>query len=98
MPRQQRDKDFPIFSSLNPAVKKKCAQSEARQSDANTAELSLTDRTTMEQILAKIKAVASRVNDMDESVGARLDFIDSSLSEIKVSVTLVESSLSSLSS
>ena len=51
----------------------------------------------MEQILAEIKSVASRVNDMDESVGTRLDIIDGALSEIKVSVTSVESSLSALS-
>ena len=47
--------------------------------------------------MAEIKSVASRVNDMDESVGTRLDIIDGALSEIKVSVTSVESSLSALS-
>lgn len=105
MPRPQRDKDFPIFSPSNSAIKKKSvqqtaprAQSEAKLCDASTSEPSLADQTTMEQILAEIKSVASRVNGMDESVGARLDVIDGALSEIKVSVTSMESSLSSLSS
>uniref|UniRef100_A0A3B5LHZ3 L1 transposable element RRM domain-containing protein n=1 Tax=Xiphophorus couchianus TaxID=32473 RepID=A0A3B5LHZ3_9TELE len=48
-------------------------------------------------ILAEVKSVASRVNGMDESVGARLDGIDGTLSEIKISITSVEESLSSLS-
>ncbi|KAE8287225.1 hypothetical protein D5F01_LYC15194 [Larimichthys crocea] len=71
--------------------------SEANQGDASVSELPLTDEATMEQILAEIKSVASRVNDMDESVGARLDTIDGALHEIKVSVASVESSLSALS-
>lgn len=65
--------------------------------NANTSEPMLTGQATMELILAEIKSVASRVNDMDESVGARLDIIDGALSEIKVSVSSVESSLSVLS-
>ena len=83
MPRPQRDKDFPIFSSSGSATKKKTAQqaasripSEDKDGDANTSELTLTEQATMEQILAEVKSVASRVNDMDESVGARLDVID----------------------
>ena len=105
MPRKQRGKDYPIFSPSTSAIQKKIAEvqaatrvsSEANQGDANTSELTLTDQTAMEQILAEIKSVASRVNDMDESVGARLDVIDVALNEIKVSVTSVESSLSTLS-
>ncbi|KAL7870617.1 hypothetical protein SRHO_G00081140 [Serrasalmus rhombeus] len=103
MPRPQRDKEFPIFSSSGPAVKKKTVQqaasrvpSEVSEAGANTSELT-PSRVTMEQILAEIKSVASQVNDMDDSVGARLDIIDGALSEIKVSVAAVESSLSALS-
>lgn len=44
----------------------------------------LTRQATMEQILTEIKSVASQVNDMDESVRARLDTIDGALSEIRV--------------
>ena len=105
MPRKQRGKDYPIFSPSTSSIQKKIAQvqaaarvsSEANQGDANTSELTLTDQTAMEQILAEIKSVASRVNDMDESVGTRLDIIDGALNEIKVSVTSVENSLSALS-
>lgn len=50
--------------------------SEAKQGDANTSELTLTDLATMEQILAEIKSMASQVSDMDESVGTCLDIID----------------------
>lgn len=79
MPRLQRDKDFPIFSPSGSAVKKKTVQqaasrvlSEANRGDANTSELMLSDQATMEQILAEIKSVASRVsvNDMDEPAPA----------------------------
>ena len=98
MHRPQWDKGFPIFSSSGSAVKKKtvqqaasCVPSEAKQGDANTSELTLTDQATMEQILAEIKFVASRVSNMGESVGALLDIIDGALSKIKV--TSVESSL-----
>ena len=105
MPRKQRGNDYPIFSPSTSAIQKKIAEvqaaarvsSEANQSDANTSELTLTDQTAMEQILAEMKSVASRVNDMDQSVGAHLDIIDGALNEIKVSVTSVESSLSALS-
>lgn len=104
MHRPQRDKDFPIFSSSGSAIKKKtvqqaatCVPIEAKQGDANTWELTLTDQATMEQILAEIKFVASRAKDMEESVGALLDIIDGALSKIKVSVTSVESSLSAQS-
>jgi len=96
MPKPQRDKDFPIFSPSGPAAKKKTTRqtvprvpSEANQGDANVSELTLTDQATMEQILAEIKSVASRVNNMDESVGARLDINEIALNEIKVSVTSV---------
>ena len=47
--------------------------------------------------LTEIKSVASRVDDMDESVSPCLDIIDGALNEIKVSVTSVESSLLALS-
>ena len=105
MPRKQRGKDYPIFSPSTSSIQKKIAQvqaaarvsSEANQGDANTLALTLTDQTAMEQILAEIKSVASRVNDMDESVGTHLDIIDGALNEIKVSVTSVENSLSALS-
>lgn len=52
---------------------------------------------TMDQILTEIKSVASRVNNMDESVEARLDTIDSNLDDIKTSIASVELSLSNLS-
>uniref|UniRef100_A0A671V5R3 L1 transposable element RRM domain-containing protein n=1 Tax=Sparus aurata TaxID=8175 RepID=A0A671V5R3_SPAAU len=106
MPRPQREKDILIFSPSGSAVKKKTVQqvasfvlSEANRGDASTSELMLSDQATMEQIVAEIKSVASRVsvNDMDESVGARLDIIDGTLTKIKVSVISVESSLSALS-
>ncbi|KAM7394900.1 hypothetical protein PAMA_006578 [Pampus argenteus] len=104
MPKPQHDKDFPIFSPSGPAAKKKTTRqtalrvlSEANQGDASVSELPLTNQATMEQILTEIKSVASRVNDMDESVGARLDTIDGALHDIKTSVASVESSLSALS-
>ncbi|KAE8277494.1 hypothetical protein D5F01_LYC24561 [Larimichthys crocea] len=103
MPKPQRDKDFPIFHHRVLPLRRKPLDKWSRVSqvrpinDASVSELPLTDEATMEQILAEIKSVASRVNDMDESVGARLDTIDGALHEIKVSVASVESSLSALS-
>lgn len=102
MPKTHRDRDFPIFSAPSSATKRKtaqraasCAASEANCADASSSDL--TSPATMEQILAEIKSVASRVYDMDESVSTRLDVIDGSLSEIKTSVASVEGSLSALS-
>ncbi|KAM7389936.1 hypothetical protein PAMP_023880 [Pampus punctatissimus] len=103
MPRPQRDKDFTIFSSPDPVVKKKTTQQAAarvrgvaKQDVANTLELLQADQVTMEQIFAEIKSVAFCVNDMNDSVSARLDTIDFALN-IKVSVASVESSLLALS-
>lgn len=101
MPRTRRDKSFSTSAPLASAIKKITSQqaatrvtSETNQGDANT--FKLTDQETMEQILAEIKSVAARVNDMDESVGARLDTINGALKEIKESVTSVEGCLSAL--
>lgn len=74
---------WPGLSSLSSAIKKKTAQqttslvlSKAKKGDAYTSAPTLADQATMEQILAEIKSLASRVNNMDESAGARLDIID----------------------
>lgn len=98
MPRPQRDKDFPIFSSAGQHLSKKKEPSQSASCSTNeepqVARLaSNPELTTMEQIL---KSVASRVSEMDTSVGTRLDTIDGALSEIKTSVTTVESTLSTL--
>ena len=106
MPNKQPDKDFSIFSSTGPHTGRRKAnqQTATRVASANedhndeARAPALTASTTMDQILAEIKSVASRVNDMDDSVGARLDVIDGALSEIKTSVISVESSLSTLAS
>lgn len=104
MPRPQRDKNFLIFSSSGSTSKKKTAQqaapcgpSEANRDDAHTSEPGLNSQAAVEQVLAEIKCVASRVTDLDESASARLDVIDGALSEIKISVASVEGSLSALS-
>lgn len=100
MPKSQRDKEFPIFSSTS---KKRSTQqhtraaSEAELIAVSPSESASANQATMEQILAEVKSVASRLNGMDESVGARLNGIDGTLSEIKISITSVEESLSSLS-
>lgn len=64
--------------------------SETKLGDAHTFRLMPTDQVTMEQILAEIKFIAAWENDVDESVGARLDTIDSALKQIKEYVTSVE--------
>lgn len=50
----------------------------------------------MEQILAEMKSVASRANNLDVMVGARLDILDGSLNEIKTTITAAESTLSAV--
>lgn len=50
----------------------------------------------MEQILTKVKSLASQVTSIDEAVGSRLDAIDRALNEIKTSVTAVKNPLSTL--
>lgn len=73
-----------------------CTPNEAKLSDANTSEPTLAEQVAMEQILDEIKSVVSRVNNFDVMVGARLDILDSSLSEIKTTITAVESTLSAV--
>lgn len=103
MPKNQRNKAFPIFSSINiPSGKESTVQQVASCADSkNQPEGSCSSEAanlgTMEEILVEIKAVASRMSGMDESFGARLDNIDGARGEIKSSVASVENSFSLLS-
>uniref|UniRef100_A0A087YRV6 L1 transposable element RRM domain-containing protein n=1 Tax=Poecilia formosa TaxID=48698 RepID=A0A087YRV6_POEFO len=98
MPRSQREKDFPIFSPPGSSTKKKTVPKEPSQGEANASVSELADQTTMELILSEVKSLASRMKDMDASIGTRLDTIDVALGDLKASVGSVESSLSLLSS
>lgn len=103
MPKNNRNKDFPIFLPAGShTIKERVTQqaapdtaNELRHGKANTSELACP--ASMEQILAEEKSVAARINSMDDTIGTRLDAIDGALTEIKTSVTTVENSLSTLS-
>lgn len=103
MPKSKRDKDFPIFSASGPSTGKNNQANKsttgptAEDQHGGTSTSELTGMASADQILAEIKSVASRVNNMDDSVEARLDMIDSVLGDIKTSVASVEISLSNLS-
>uniref|UniRef100_A0A3Q2DLE7 L1 transposable element RRM domain-containing protein n=1 Tax=Cyprinodon variegatus TaxID=28743 RepID=A0A3Q2DLE7_CYPVA len=88
MPRPQREKDFPIFSSPGSSTKKKTASKELSQAEANASVSELTSQTTMEQILSDVKLLSSRMKDMDASIGTRLDIINVALGDFKVSADL----------
>lgn len=106
MPKPQREKEFPIFSpsGSSSGVGKKavirstaCSANKDQHEGTSNVASNPSGMATTDQILAEIKSVASRVNNMDESVETRLDTIDRALGDIKKSVASVELSLSNLS-
>lgn len=76
MRRDKSSLTFTPLASVEPKTTSTRVACEANQGYASTFKLTQTDQATMEKILAEVKSVAARVNDIDESVGAHLDTID----------------------